>query len=78
MPEEMLGDAPDAQFGRHSIISESLGPGLFRVCPKCRSLFALRYAWSEEHRALGEIRYFKCRKCSHVVAYERHHPPNVV
>jgi hypothetical protein len=52
--------------------------GFLRSCRKCGRWFAMKHVRSEPHKAIGEIKFFKCRHCGNEFVDVPELPPTML
>lgn len=64
--------------GAHEILAAPLQPGVFRVCIKCRSWFALVLISRCDDELKGSVATYRCRKCNATFVFAQRHPPGAI
>ena len=60
------------------ILAKPMQPGMFRVCVKCRSWFALVLISERDDELQGSIATYRCRKCNATFDFAERHPPDAI
>ena len=60
------------------ILARPMQPGTFRVCPECRSWFALIQVAEHDDDLKGAITTYRCKKCNATFDFADRHPRDAI
>ena len=61
-----------------SILAAPIEPGQLRECPQCAALRSQRFARTDKHEKLGEVRVYVCGNCGKEIEYLVSLPDHVI
>jgi hypothetical protein len=61
-----------------AIISEPLGPGIFRRCMSCKCWFALKREEERHDNIVGKVTIYRCIKCNSVMEFAQRLPKDAI